>query len=86
MSKTNDGFLIAEEDLRLRGPGDFFGKRQHGLPEMHIADLGADMEVLKRVADYSGELFSKDPDLKLPEHRDLKLKIKEVFQESLSLS
>lgn len=86
MSKTNDGFLIAEEDLRLRGPGDFFGKRQHGLPEMHIADLGADMEVLKRVADYSGELFSKDSDLKLPEHRDLKLKIKEVFQESLSLS
>ena len=38
---------IAEEDLRLRGPGDFFGARQHGLPELHIADLGADMDVLQ---------------------------------------
>ena len=42
LCRTNDGFRIAEEDLRLRGPGDFFGSRQHGLPEMHVADLGAD--------------------------------------------
>lgn len=86
MTKTNDGFLIAEEDLRLRGPGDFFGKRQHGLPEMHIADLGADMDVLKKVAEYSGELFRLDPSLEMPEHRELKLKIKEAFSESMSLS
>lgn len=43
MTHISDGFRIAEEDLRLRGPGDFFGSRQHGLPELHIADLGADM-------------------------------------------
>jgi uncharacterized protein (TIGR00255 family) len=46
MCKTNDGFKISEEDLKLRGPGDFFGSRQHGLPEMHIASLAADMDVL----------------------------------------
>ena len=48
MTRTNDGFRISEEDLRLRGPGDFFGSRQHGLPEMHVADLGADINVLRR--------------------------------------
>ena len=47
MTRVYDGFKIAEEDLRLRGPGDFFGARQHGLPELHIADLGADMDVLQ---------------------------------------
>lgn len=86
MTKTNDGFQIAEEDLRLRGPGDFFGERQHGLPEMHIADLGADMEVLKLVSRYSGEVFRKDPELKLPEHRELALRIFDAFSESMSLS
>ena len=46
MCRTNDGFVISEEDLRLRGPGDFFGSRQHGLPEMKIASLSGDMRVL----------------------------------------
>ena len=44
---TNDGFRIAEEDLRLRGPGDFFGQRQHGLPQLKVADFAADMELLR---------------------------------------
>ena len=47
LAKTADGFRIAEEDLKLRGPGDFFGQRQHGLPQLGIADLAADMRVLK---------------------------------------
>ena len=72
MTKTSDGFVISEEDLRLRGPGDFFGNRQHGLPETHIADLGADMNVLVAAQEEAQLLMSDDPDLrsypKLREH------------------
>ncbi|MBQ1236471.1 MAG: ATP-dependent DNA helicase RecG, partial [Oscillospiraceae bacterium] len=67
MCKTNDGFKISEEDLRLRGPGDFFGSRQHGLPEMHMADLGADVQLLQRAQDEAAKLMLKDPGLNLPE-------------------
>ena len=72
MTKTNDGFRISEEDLRLRGPGDFFGSRQHGLPEMHVADLGADVNVLKKAQEEAAQLLAADPELSLPEHRELK--------------
>lgn len=63
MTKLSDGFAISEEDLRLRGPGDFFGNRQHGLPETHIADLGADMEVLTAAQDAAHKLMETDPTL-----------------------
>lgn len=63
MTRLSDGFAISEEDLRLRGPGDFFGNRQHGLPETHIADLGADMQVLTAAQDAAHKLMEKDPDL-----------------------
>lgn len=72
MTRTTDGFAIAEEDLRLRGPGDFFGSRQHGLPELHIADLGADMNVLRMAQDAAQELMAGDPGLNAPEHRALR--------------
>ncbi len=72
MTKTNDGFKIAEEDLRLRGPGDFFGSRQHGLPEMHVADLGADVSVLQRAQQEATLLLAGDPELSLPEHAALR--------------
>ena len=63
MVKTSDGFQISEEDLRLRGPGDFFGNRQHGLPETHIADLGADMNVLVTAQEEANRLMEADPQL-----------------------
>ncbi len=63
LCKTNDGFRIAEEDLRLRGPGDFFGSRQSGLPEMHVADLGADAQILQRAQQAALRLLEKDPEL-----------------------
>lgn len=63
MTKLSDGFAISEEDLRLRGPGDFFGNRQHGLPETHIADLGADMQVLTAAQDAAHQLMAQDPEL-----------------------
>ena len=72
MTHTNDGFKIAEEDLRLRGPGDFFGSRQHGLPELHVADLGADMDVLKTAQSAAMDLLAADPGLLWPEHAQLR--------------
>ncbi len=79
MVKTNDGFKISEEDLRLRGPGDFFGSRQHGLPEMHVADLGADVNVLKSAQDEAQRLLKDDPALTKPEHRALRERIDHLF-------
>ena len=80
MTKTNNGFKISEEDLRLRGPGDFFGSRQHGLPEMHVADLGADTQVLKRAQEEAKALLERDPQLALPEHAALRGRIEELFK------
>ena len=80
MTKTNNGFEIAEEDLRLRGPGDFFGSRQHGLPEMHVADLGADTQVLKTAQEEAKALLAADPQLARPEHEVLRARIEELFK------
>lgn len=72
MESSNDGFYIAEEDLKLRGPGDFFGIRQSGLPEFKLADLLKDMEVLKLATDASKQLFLDDPKLIKEENKLLK--------------
>ena len=80
MTKTNDGFRIAEEDLRLRGPGDFFGSRQHGLPEMHVADLGADVNVLQKAQQEATLLLAADPELALPEHAALRESVERMLR------
>lgn len=72
LTHIHDGFKIAEEDLRLRGPGDFFGARQHGLPELHIADLGADMDVLKTAQAAAQALLAGDPALVREENRPVR--------------
>lgn len=79
MEQTNDGFKISEEDLKLRGPGDFFGSRQHGLPEMHIADLFTDIRVLNDAQEAAQELLKADPDLRSPENERLRSRIDELF-------
>ena len=79
MTRTNDGFVISQEDLRLRGPGDFFGSRQHGLPEMHVADLSADMRVLKTAQEEAHAVLLSDPNLEKPEHRPLRERIETLF-------
>ena len=58
-----DGFQIAEEDLRLRGPGDFFGARQHGLPGLKVADLGCDTQLLQEARQAAEQLLAQDPAL-----------------------
>ena len=80
MTKTNDGFRISEEDLRLRGPGDFFGSRQHGLPEMHVADLGADMDVMQRAQSEAQQLLAADPELTFSEHAALRQSVERMLR------
>ena len=80
-TKTTDGFKIAEKDLELRGPGDFFGRRQHGLPTLQAADLAGDTRILKEAQQAAAELLSADPDLRLPEHQIVKEKVRRLFSE-----
>ena len=83
MTNTNDGFKIAEEDLRIRGPGDFFGSRQHGLPEMKIAGLVTDMDVLSTAQTTALELLRGDPELEKDENVPLRERINELFELNL---
>ena len=80
MRSTNDGFKIAEEDLKLRGPGDFFGSRQHGLPDLRIANLAADMALLGSAQRAAEEVLRADPDLSAQENRNLKEQIARLFE------
>lgn len=68
MEQTQDGFLLAEEDLKLRGPGEFFGTRQSGLPDLRMARL-SDVVLLELARKEALDLFHRDPELKQPEHR-----------------
>ncbi|MBP3938168.1 MAG: ATP-dependent DNA helicase RecG [Clostridia bacterium] len=78
MTSTTDGFKIADEDLKMRGPGDFFGSRQHGLPEMKIAML-TDTALLNEANRFARELIIDDPDFIKEENRNLKTAISELF-------
>lgn len=70
MEETRDGFILAEKDLELRGPGDFFGVRQHGLPILKVAKL-SDTAILEKARAEAIRLFEADPQLARPEHRAL---------------
>lgn len=72
MEETNDGFKIAEADLKLRGPGDFLGTKQSGLPDFKVADIVEDQFILAQAKEKAKELIQKDADLKLPENQSLK--------------
>lgn len=85
MTDTTDGFKIAEEDLKLRGPGDFFGNRQHGLPQLHIADLAGDMRLLNQAQQAAGTLLAEDPELIKPEHRAVRERIHALFAEQADI-
>ena len=76
---TNDGFEIAEQDLRLRGPGDFFGARQHGLPELKLADLQCDIRALDEAQTAAKELLKADPELTDPRHEGLSQRVHGLF-------
>ncbi len=80
MAQTGDGFRIAEEDLRLRGPGDFFGRRQHGLPALKVADLSWDMALLKEAQQAARALLDRDPGLE--DHPLIAQRTRELFEAS----
>ena len=80
MTKTADGFKIAEEDLRLRGPGDFFGLRQHGLPGLRVADIGCDTRLLTEAQAAAEELLAHDPSL--ARHPDTAERVQKLFRQS----
>ena len=79
IKNNTDGFKIADEDLKLRGPGDFLGSRQHGLPDMKIADIFADRETLHLAGKEAEELIKRDPALHDPENAGLRAEIAALF-------
>jgi ATP-dependent DNA helicase RecG len=82
MSSTSDGFKISEEDLKLRGPGDFFGEKQHGLPPMKIADIAGDMELMALTQSAAKKIIDEDPQLMLKKNSGLKMEVIRLFTKS----
>jgi ATP-dependent DNA helicase RecG len=82
---TQDGFKLAEEDLKLRGPGEFFGTRQSGLPELRVARL-SDMDVLEQARAAAQYIFEQDPDLVAAEHSLLVQQVNRVWRSRGDLS
>ncbi len=78
MCRTQSGFVLAEEDLKLRGPGDFFGARQHGLPALRVTDLTCDMALLHEAQDAAAQLLAQDP--LLAQHGALRARVEELFE------
>jgi ATP-dependent DNA helicase RecG len=85
MVKTQDGFEIAEYDLNLRGPGEFYGTRQSGLPDFRLANIIRDVEVISLAREAAFALVKDDPDLSKPEHEALQLALGRFWGEKISL-
>ena len=82
---TNDGFKVAEEDLRIRGPGEIFGTRQHGLPELKVADLIEDFELLRLARRDAFAIVDEDPGLNAPHHQQLRRAVIKAYAGKLNL-
>ena len=80
LNHSNDGFYIASEDLKLRGPGDFFGIRQSGDMSFMIADIYTDAKVLQNASDEVKRILAEDPKLQMEKHENLRIKMKEIFE------
>lgn len=85
MVETTDGFVIAERDLEIRGPGEFFGTKQSGLPDLKVANLVRDVKLLEQAREEAFALIRHDPDLKLPQHCAIKLALEQRWKKSLDL-
>ncbi len=79
MTESGDGFYIAEKDLELRGPGEFFGTRQHGLPNLKIADLLRHQPIMEKAREEAALLLDRDPELINPEHQELLQELNRLF-------
>ena len=85
MQETNDGFVIAEKDLELRGSGEFFGTRQHGIPEFKIANLFEDMPILKKVQSLAMKIENEDAKLEFEKNKPLKKLIDKKFTKRIEI-
>ncbi len=85
LAQTQDGFALAEEDLKLRGPGEFFGTRQSGLPALRIATL-ADVRTLEEAREEGQQLLQEDPALEAPEHRLLAQALEDFWRSRVEIS
>ena len=85
MTTTEDGFKIAEKDLELRGSGEFFGTKQHGLPEFRIANIFEDVKILKLVQELALKIEMNDPKLEKEENKKLKALVNRVREERIEL-
>jgi ATP-dependent DNA helicase RecG len=85
LATSNDGFHIAEEDLRLRGPGDIFGIRQSGALDFSIADIYQDKELLQKASEDAIYIYKTDPGLAAPENLLLRNKLDDFLEESYVL-
>ena len=86
ISRTSDGFKIAEEDLKLRGPGDFFGTHQHGLPAFKLADLTRDMQLLQTAQQMSKSIIESDSQLKRADHRIMRELTQRLMQRGAEMT
>lgn len=89
LQSTTDGFKISEKDLEMRGPGEFFGTRQHGLPELKVANIFADMDILRLAQEEARNILNEDPKLLEDRHRGLRKQIEKMFvasEESLTFN
>lgn len=84
MSSKTDGFEISEEDLKMRGPGDFFGNAQHGLPPMKIADLSCSNEIMNMARECAGEILGDDPMLEKECYHSLKMDVIRLFDKDIT--
>ena len=85
MCDTNDGFIISEKDLELRGSGDFIGTMQHGLPEFKIANLFEDMNILKLAQEAAIKIINDDPKLEKEENARLRRLIRDKFTKRIEI-
>lgn len=85
MTETNNGFIISEKDLELRGSGEFFGTRQHGLPELKIANLFEDIEMLKSVQSVAIKIIEEDPNLEKEKNILLRKQIENKFKDRIEI-
>lgn len=85
MTETNNGFIISEKDLELRGSGEFFGTKQHGIPEFKIANLFEDIEMLKSVQSVAIKIMEDDPNLEKEKNIELKKQIENKFRDRIEI-
>ena len=85
MAASDSGFVIAEKDLQLRGPGEFFGTRQHGLPDLRISNLIRHADLLEIVKEEALRVLQEDPELSMPKNAPLRREILRVFRGKFEL-